>query len=367
MNSRLIISMVLAAAVSTPSVAMAETIRATSGFGPDHPIAVSIYPEVSTRLSEFTDGAWDLQDTPSDLVAPNEMSAALRDGVTDFGALVIPYFSTEFAEAALPSELGIVGSNSLAISSATTEYLVTCTECQAEFTQHGQVFLGSDATPPYNLLTVKPIRKAADLRGVRIRTGAPLFAAFISGQGGVVVQLPSSELLDMLSRGGIAGTFSGDQEIVVNKLADLVHYVTEIGLGVYNGTAATTASRVLWDRMGPEDRAALARASQYGLVKGINGFLAEAKAAREMEGIEFIEMDNSLKEAKQAFVDKQLANAPQLLESRGVTDAQAKIDRYVMLVNKWEGLITKDMTPESLAQLRYDEIFSKLDMASYGQ
>lgn len=366
MRNALAISATLAAALAAASMAGADTINATSGFGPDHPIAVSIYPELSARLSEFTDGAWDLTDTPSDL-APNQMNAALRDGVTDFAALVLPYFSDEFAEASLPSELSVLGENSLAISSATTEYIATCAECLAEFASNNQIYLGSDATPPYNLLTVKPIRNAEDLAGVRIRTGAPLFAAFITGQRGVVVQFPSSELFDSLSRERVAGTFSGNQEIVVNKLGDLVKHVTEIELGVYNGTAATTASRALWNRMTPEERAALARASQYGLAKGVDEFLEQAEAAREVEGVEFIAMDDSLRDAKRSFIDKQLASAADILESRGVTGAQAKIYRYLMLVGKWEGLVSEDMTAEELGQLRYDEIFGKLDMATYGQ
>ena len=366
MRNKLAIGVALAATLSAASVAAADTIRATSGFGPDHPLAVSIYPELGARLAEFTNGAWDLEDTPSGLVAPNEMNAALRDGVTDFGALVLPYFSAEFAEASLPSELSIIGKSSLAISSAVTEYVATCAECQAEFARNGEVYLGSDATPPYNLLTVEPIRGIADLAGVRIRTGAPIFAAFVKEQRGVVVQFPSSELADKLSRGAVAGSFSGDQEIIANRLEGLVRYVTEIELGVYNGTAATTASRKLWERMAPGERAALARASQYGLAKGVGEFIAEAEAARAIEGIELIEMDESLKEAKRGFVDRQLANAARILESRGVTDAQAKIYRYVMLVGKWEALISPDMTAEELGQLRYDEIFKKLDMATYG-
>lgn len=360
-------SAVFAAALSLGSMAQAETIHATSGFGPDHPIAVSIYPELSARLAEFTNGAWDLQDTPSGSVAPSQMNAALREGATDFGALVLPYFTAEFAEASLPSELSVIGTNSLAISSATTEYLATCEECQAKFSESGQVFLGSDATPPYNLLMAKPIRSLADLRGVRIRTGAPLFAAFIAGQGGVVVQQPSTELPDSLGRGVVAGTFDGNQEIVASQLGGLVHYVTEIELGIYNGTAVATASRALWDRMTPKDRAALARASQYGIAKGIDEFHAQAEAARKVEGIEFIEMDESLKTAKWGFINEHLANAVRILESRGVTNAQAKAYRYVMLVGKWEGLISDSMTVEEVGQLRYDEIFGKLDMKTYGQ
>jgi TRAP-type C4-dicarboxylate transport system substrate-binding protein len=368
MTTRLVHSAALAAAITAGAgAAGADTIRAASGFGPAHPIAVHIYPELSARLQEFTNGAWDLQDTPSGLVAPNEMSAALRDGVTEFGALLMPYFPAEFPEAALPSELSVVGNSSLAISSAVTEYVATCEPCQAEFARNGQVYLGSDATPPYNLLTVTPVRSAADLRGLRIRTGAPLYAAFIERQGGVAVQLPSSELFESLSQGVISGTFSGNHEIVANRLGDVVKYVTEIEQGVFNGAASTTASRLLWDRMAPEERAALARASQYGLARGLYGFLEDAQKAREVEGLEFIPIDDTLEAAKETFNAEHLAKAAEILESRGVTDAQAKIDRYIALAEKWENLITEGMTAEELGELRYQEIFAKIDMAQYGQ
>ncbi|QYX57672.1 C4-dicarboxylate ABC transporter substrate-binding protein [Roseovarius sp. SCSIO 43702] len=367
MKFSIAIGAALAGALSLGSLASAETIRASSSFGPDHPLALSIYPEISSRLSEFTDGAWEIEDTPEGVAAPNEMIDALRDGTVDFGPVVVPYFPENYAEASLPSELSVLGSNSLAISSATTEYLATCAECLAEFAEHGQVYLGSDATPLYNLLTVKPVRTAEDLGGMRIRVGAPIFAAFVSNLRGVVVQQPSSEFSDALRRGVVAGSFGGDQEIIAGNVQDQVRFVTNIGLGVYNGNAAAMASRALWDRMSAEDRAALARAAQYGIAKGIGEFDAQAEDARTTEGIEFIEMDETLKEAKRTFIADHLRRASETLERRGVENAQVKAYRYALLVGKWEGLIGDDMTAEDVGQLRYDEIFGKLDMTAYGQ
>lgn len=364
MGSRLAMCVAFAATLSAASLAEAETIRATSGFGPDHPIAVAVYPEISLRLQEFTKGAWDLQDAPAG-VAPNRMGAALRDGTVDFGTLVLPYFAADYAEATLPSELSMMGANSLAISAAVTEYIVTCPECLAEFARNGQVYLGSDATPPYNLLTVKPMRSVADLRGVRIRTGAPLFADFIKKLGGVPVQLPSSELSDALRRNAVAGSFDSNAELSMAGLEDLIGYVTPIELGVYNGAVPATASHKLWERMTPDERAALARASQYGIAKGVMRFRDDALAAQKREGLEFVEMDEGLKEAKRSFVDGQLSNAARILESHGVTDAQAKIYRYIMLLGKWEALISENMTAEEVAKLRYEEIFGRLDMSTY--
>lgn len=365
MNTMTATAVALAATLTMGSSLAAETIRATSGFGADHSLATAIYPEIGAKLDEFTQGGWSVEDTPSGMVAPNEMVAGLRDGKTDLGAVVLPYFPELYADSSLPSELSLIGSDSRAISAATTEYLVTCDACRAEFASNGQVYLGSDTTPSYNLLTTQPVRNAEDLRGMRIRVGAPIFAAFITKLGGVVVQAPSSELADALSRNAVAGTFDGDQEIIGGGVRDQIKFVTDIGLGVYNGAAAAVASQSLWDRMSPEDRAALARAAQYGIAKGVDTFRTQADEARKVEGIEFIEMDDSLQSARDAFIGEQLTNAARILADRGVTDAQAKAYRYAALIGKWEHLITPEMTPEDLAQLRYDEIFADLDMAAF--
>lgn len=359
-------SLMIAGAAAV-SVAKAETIRATTGFGPAHVLATDMYPEINTRLQEFTGGNWDLSDTPSGLVAPNEMSAALRDGVSDMGGLLLPYFPADYPESALPSEVSFLGSSSAVVSAAVTEYVATCAECQAEFTRNGQVYLGTDVTPVYNFLTIKPVRSAADMQGMRIRTGAPLYAAFVEKMGGIAVQMPSSELFEGLSSGVIDGTFSGNHEIVANRLGDVVKFVTEIEQGVFNGSASGSVSGLLWARMSPEDRQALARATQYGIGKALAGFDRDATEAREVEGLEFIAADDTLKQAQEDFNAEYLTNVAATLEERGVTDAQAKVDRYQALVEKWEGLITPDMTPEEMGQLRYDEIFAKLDMAGYGQ
>jgi TRAP-type C4-dicarboxylate transport system substrate-binding protein len=367
MNSRYLQKFAVAAVVTAVAAAAhAETIRATSGFGPTHVLATDIYPEISAKLSEFTSGAWDIQDTPSGLVAPNEMSAGLRDGVTELGALLMPYFPAEFPDAALPSELSNLGSSQYVVSSAVTEYIVTCGDCQAEFTRNGQVYLGSDATPTYNILSVKPVRNVEDMKGLRIRTGAPIFAAFVEKLGGVPVQIPSSEIYESLSQGVIDGTFSGIHDILSYRIGDVIKSVTVLNEGVFNGAAVATASQTLWSRMSPDTRSALARASQYGISAGLIGYdgkLAEAKAT---EGVEFIEMDDTLSAAKAAFNREYLAGAAARLEARGVKDAQVKVDRYAALVEKWEGLVSSNMTEEQLGSLRFQEIWSKVDFANYG-
>lgn len=358
-----------AAAALLSGFAKADTIRATSGFGPSHVLATDVYPELFEKLSEFTDGRWSGQDTPSGLVAPNEMNSGLRDGVTEMGALLLPYFVADYPESGLPSELSILGTDLRAVSSAVTEYIVTCEDCLAEFARNGQVYLGSDATPPYDFLSNVAIRTAGDVKGVRIRTGSPLYTSFVEALGGVPVQMQASELFEGLSQGVLDATFSSTPELINARLADVVKFVTEINEGRFNGAAITNVSAILWQRMAPEDRQALARAAQYAIAVGLTGWQQSAEEARKIakeQGIEYLEPDASLLEARKTFNEKHLAEAASILESRGVTDAAAKIERYKALVEKWDELVKNVKTADELAELRYKEIFSKLDYDSFG-
>ncbi|NVK62559.1 MAG: C4-dicarboxylate TRAP transporter substrate-binding protein [Rhodobacteraceae bacterium] len=366
MKTRFAASLLACSISAVALTAQADTIRATSGFGPSHAIATDVYPTIFAKLEELTDGRWTGMDTPSGLVAPNEMSTSLRDGVTEFGPLLMPYFVAEYPDSVLVSELSMLGSSAKVVSSAVTEYIVTCEPCQAEFTRNGQVYLGSDTTPLYDLLSTRPVRTLDDMKGLKIRSGSPFYAAFIESTGGAPVQMPSSELFESLSQGVIDATFSSPHEIIANRLGDVVGYVTEIEQGVFNGAAVATAGKMLWDRMDTVDRQALATASQYGLAAGLAGFDAQIAEVREQKLVEFIEPDQSLVDAKAAFNEERLANAAKILEERGVSDAQSKIDRYKALIEKWEGLVTPDMTPEALGELRAQEIWSQVDFATYG-
>lgn len=357
----------LAALCLFATCASAETIRATSGFGPSHVIATDAYTELATRVDEFTQGRWTLQDTPSGLVSLSEMSNGLRDGVTEFGALLLPYFAADYPESALPSELANLGSRSSVISAAVTEYLVTCTECQAEFTRNGQVFLGNDATPPYDLLSTRPVATAADIKGLRVRIGAPYFAALIESFGGIPVHLPASELFEGLSQGVIDAAYSGSYDIVGQRLGDVTQYVTELHAGTFNGAAITTASGLLWARMDPTDRAALTRASQYAILAGLAGLDADARAARDLEGMTFITPSEDIHAGIEAFNAEYLAGAADRLTKRGVKDAAAKVVRYNALVDKWENLINDQMSADEVVELRWNEIWSGVDFSSYGE
>lgn len=367
---------VLATAVTSAVLMMqaptasAKTIRAVSGFGPAHVLATTAYPKMSEKLQELTDGKWKIRDTPSGLLSIAEMNEGLKNGVTEMGTIIMPYFAADYRESSLVAELSIVGTDNRAISSAVTEYISTCQECLAEFRVNGQIYTGGDATVTYELLTTKPVRNSDDLKGMRIRTAGSVFTRFVSDMGGVAVQMPSSELFEGLSSGVLAGTYSSTPDLKNARLYDVVNYVTNIHQGVFNASAFPSVGTRLWSKMSEKERHALVHAAQYAQVAGVQGWrdtLEEATREGKKAGIQFIEPDASLKAKAEAFKKEHLATVAKTLEERGVKNAQAKADRYIALVKKWHTLVKDVKTQDELAELRYREIWSQRDLGKYGQ
>lgn len=359
---------VLAFGVAT--TAQAETIRATSGFGPSHVLATAVYPKLFEKLSEFTDGRWDGEDTSSGLVAPNEMNAGLRDGITELGAMILPYFAADYPESTLPMELAVLGNDNRAISAAVTEYIVNCADCLAEFTKNGQIYLGTDSTTAYNFLSTKPVRSIDDVKGLKIRSGGPIFARIIESLGGVAVQMPANEQFEGLSQGILDASYASTPDLINARLVDVVKYVINIETGVFNGAAVVNASALLWDRMSSEDREALVRAAQYALAADAGAWQANAAKGTEegkAKGIEFVTPDATLKAGIDSFVAEHMKTVSQTLEGRGVKNAEAKVAQYKALVEKWQGLVANVSSEEELAELRISEIWSKVDYASFGK
>lgn len=364
---RILLTTALTIVVAT--AAAGETLRATSSFGPNHVLATDGYPALFKKLSELTDGRWTGNDTPSGLLAPNEMNTGLRDGVSDMGPIILPYFAADYPETGLVGEMSMLGSDNRAISSAVTEYIATCDECIAEFAANGQIFLGTDATTNYQFLSTVDIKTLDDLKGLRIRTAGSVFTRFVEGMGGVAVQMPASELFEALNSGVIDATYSSVGDLKNAQLYDVVKSVTLVDKGVFNAAAMTNVSMIRWETMTAEDRKSLAHASQYAQSIGVYSWrkVAEtAEAAGKDAGIVFITPDAAFIAKGDAVRDEHMATVVDTLTKRGVTDAAAKVARYAELLTKWEGLVSNVNSAEELAELRFEKIWANVDFATLG-
>ncbi|MBN8291189.1 C4-dicarboxylate TRAP transporter substrate-binding protein [Rhodobacter sp. NTK016B] len=367
MSLRFIGTLVVSGAAALATPVLADSIRTASAFGPNHAGAEG-YRIFLETLSNETDGEWTGRDYPSGLVSPGEMVNGLRDGLVDVGSMLMPYFPAEFRESNLPSELALLGTDARVVSGAAAEYLLTCAECMAEFTQINQMYLGATATTPYQIIAVEPVRTPADLEGLRIRTGGAAFSRWAEHFGAIPVQLPAPEVFEGLSQGVIGAHYNAMSDLTAYNLYDLVGGVTEINLGTFNGVSTFSMRLDLWQGLPVETREAFIRAAVVGEAALTFRYIRETEMARERAieaGIEVIEPDAAFREANAEFVAADLAALPERLESLGITDAPEKIERFQQLVARWQGLVAGVETQEEYAELLMSEIWSNIDLASF--
>jgi hypothetical protein len=88
-------------------------------------------------------------------------------------------------------------------------------------------------------------------------------------------------------------------------------------------------------------------------------FPAIARKAAEDAGITFVEPDPALVEAAAAKISA---------ERFGMTDAEARVAEFIALVEKWEAISAEvNHHRDAMAARVWDEVWSKVDLATYGQ
>jgi TRAP-type C4-dicarboxylate transport system substrate-binding protein len=348
--------------------AKAETnLRVSSAFGPNH-VNADGYQVFLDKLEDLTAGSFKGRDFPSGLVSPGEMVSALASGIVDVGSVLMPYFPAEFNDANLPSEMALIGQNGLVMSAAATEYIATCPECLAEFSQLNEAFLAGSATPTYQLLSTTPIRDLESLKGVRVRTGGSAFTRWVEAMGAIPVQLPAPEVFEALNQGVVAAHYNTPQDLKSYNLYDMIKSITLINVGTFNGVSPFSMRLDLWNSLTAEERHAFVEAAQYGAATVNFRFEEEVQAAlkkAKADGIEIIEPSDGLAKASSEFIQEDLKQLVASLDEKGISPAAQKMARFQELVQKWTGLVEGVETRDAYAQLLMAEIWDKIDLASY--
>jgi hypothetical protein len=98
-------------------------------------------------------------------------------------------------------------------------------------------------------------------------------------------------------------------------------------------------------------------------------FAVIAEKAAKDAGIEFHEADPSLVEAAAAFNEADRATAATISKERfAMDDAEARVAEFIGLVEKWEAISEEvGHDRDAMIQKVWDEVWSKVDLASYGK
>lgn len=352
--------------------AEARDLRLASGAPPVHPAAKPLYESFAKFLPEETGGALTGTLIGPEVVSIGQVKQALQSSLAEVGNLLPLFAPADLPNTALTGDLAFLATNPHAMGAAMTEYVVTCGECQDEFKAMGGVFVGAGSSDVYVLLTTKPVRSLADLRGLRLRSGGAPYARWAEALGAAPAQVPVSDTFEQMSQGVLDGTMASISDLISYRLVDTAKYVIDLPLGTYHTTSNFTVASGVWAELTPEERAGFARAANKASALFTENWGYErpgqARQTALDNGLEIIPGGQDLIDATNAFRQSDIPAAVQVAESQlGVKDAAAKIARFQELVAKWTEIVDGVGGDVDAVTARVqEEVWDKVDWSTYG-
>lgn len=367
-----------AAATALASPASAQEFRLASGYPQTSPAFKATVSFVK-YLEENSDMKVQVHHSGS-LLSFTEIPSGLRDGIADIGVILPPYYPSEFPESNLAANLSMLMTNGApvngpgaAMAGVMADYIFNCDDCQAGYKRHNQVYLGSLSSSTFDLLCRDAaVRSPDDLKGRKVRVGAANFGRFVEFYGGVQVAIPANEMYEAVAQGVADCVANSVSDLTGYQMADVVKFaMLDIPGGVYSGVDPQNFNREVWAGLSEDQRRIVLRAGAAGAAGATAEYFADARRNMESaasKGVEVVPANDAIRAATKAFVDADLpVIAKQFKEQFGLQNVDAKMEKIADLIDKWKGLVAGwDGTEAALADLYWNEVFSKVDVSSYG-
>ncbi len=223
-----VLAMVLAVAIMAGSVAAAPVVlRASHQFPGGKGDVRDEMVQIIARDAKVAGVDLDIQVYPgASLFKPNEQWNALVNGQLDISSFPLDYASGKeraFGATLMP---GLVRSHERAARLGDSKFMKTI---RAKIEKAGVIVL-SDAWLAGAVASKKGcIRTPADIKGVKIRSAGPTFAAMWQAAGASIVSIPSNEVYNALQTGVADATDTSSSSFVSFRLYEQVKCITAPG------------------------------------------------------------------------------------------------------------------------------------------
>lgn len=360
------------AATLAISAADARDLRIAPAAPPAHPANGTMYVNFAEYLPEESEGRLTATILGPEVVNLTQMKDALQSQVAEVGNLLPLYFPADLPMMSVTGQLSLTSKNPHAMGAAMTEFIVNCEPCQQEMKDLGFVYLGSGASDLYEFITTKPVKTAADLEGLRLRSGGAPWARLAEKFGAVPVQMSVFDQFEAMNSGTIDGTMASVGDLLAFRLVEVAKHITKVPIGGYMSTSNFTVAAPAWESLSEEDKAAVVRAANRANADFTNRWGYEipeiAEKAATEAGIEFIEADPALVSEIESFVEADIETAGTYSQDQfGIADAPDQIQAFLKLVEKWEAIADEvNDDPAAMTERVYDEVWSKVDLSTYG-
>jgi TRAP-type C4-dicarboxylate transport system substrate-binding protein len=274
MNRRQLLSLLGAAAlVPMAAAAQADTItwRFSNWLPPTHPVVTQMIEPWAADVDRVTEGRVSIQILPA-LGAPPSHFDMVRNGVADIAFGVHSYTPERFKLTEVV-ELPFTAENALVNSIA---YWRTYEQFFASAGEHdGTKLLGLWVPGSYQLFTKDGIETVTDLEGLRIRIPGVLVERIADELGMVAISSPLTEAYDQISRGIIDGMFQNYATVIDFNMTEHMPVLFNVEGGFSASSQFMVVSEAAWDKVSPEDQAAIDALSGEAMVKRFAGVWQE--------------------------------------------------------------------------------------------
>jgi TRAP-type C4-dicarboxylate transport system substrate-binding protein len=249
--------------------------------------------------------------------------------------------------------------------------LFRCPECVADFARQNQVFTASAVSAPYTLQCTKPIRTLADLKGARLRVGGAAWSRWARQVGASPVTMPGNEMFEALKQKVVDCTVLAPAELSAWNLREVVTDLNvDLPGGVFSGSALNV-NLDAWRKMTEAQRTGFMRAA--AVMSAQTTFRYRAFSRRDIDqfgakGGRVSKADPDLLKASRAAIEQDVPGiAAAYAKQHNVKRADALIETMRPLIAKWTALVANVDDADALADLYWREIYSKVDVRTYGQ
>lgn len=364
-------------------IAMAASAQAAdelsyAGGWPPNSGPTGALENYAKSVGENSGGELTMKVYPLSLMSFAESNEGLRDGLADLSTILTPYFSAEFPTLNMISEFstlmeldGFSGDrSSMAFAGAVSEYvLLHCPACQKEVAAQNQIYMGAGSTTSYTLQCVVPVTSPEELKGKRVRAGGAYWARWAEAMGAVPVSISINETFEALSQGVLDCTASNPAELVNFSFIDVVKHVYT-GLPGGQFTVPTMMNLDRWHGLSSADKAALMKSNASLAAEMTWVYFDEANKGMsdsQARGIEVTAASDDLISMNRAFIEKDLnAIVSSYRDKFGVQNGEEAIAEMRDLAARWTKLIEGVESVDELTELYWTEIYSKIDVESYG-
>ncbi len=364
-------------------LALASAAQATdlsfAGGWPPNSAPTAKFDEYAKAVEKYSNGDVSVRVFPLSLLSFAEINAGLRDGIADVAGNLLAYFPAEFPTLNMLAEFSelveleeFAGElSSTAFSGAIMEYVMTdCAACMDEMSAQNQVYLGASSTTSYVLQCAVPLSSAADLEGKRIRAAGAYWARWAEAVGAVPVSMSINETLEGLSQGVVDCTMSNTADFVNFGFIDVVKHVY-VGAPGAQFNVPFAMNKDSWNGLSDDAKSAMLRAHAKLAADIAWVYIEEGRAGRERApgmGIEYGPAPADMVAMNREFINQDKEAIAAIYKERfGIETGAEAAKALTAGLAKWTKLTQDVSSAEELAEIYWNEIFSTVDVASYGK